>query len=229
MNDKLLLFDIDGTLISTHGIPRKAMGKVLMERYDNFNYDDGFNFSGRTDWEIVEHLLRFDDRKVDTETVHSILDSFAAELDVHLKNGKKPLIYPGVIELLERLSQSENIYLGLVTGNILRGAEIKLSSAGLWGYFPVGGYGDDARNRSDLPPIAIERARDHYKISFKEPDIWIIGDSTRDVACAKDNRLRSLAVSTGWTEYDVLKKCQPDHLLTDLSALDHLMNIFYNN
>ena len=229
MNDKLLLFDIDGTLISTHGIPRKAMGKVLMERYENFNYDDSFNFSGRTDWEIVEHLLKFDNRDVDYETVHSIMESFAGELIVYLKNGKKPLIYPGVTELLDRLNQKERIHLGLVTGNILQGAKIKLSSAGLWDYFPVGGYGDDARHRSDLPPIAIKRAQEHYNISFDESDIWIIGDSPRDVACAKDNRLRSLAVSTGWTEYAVLEQCQPDYLLTDLSDLNRLIEIFCQN
>ena len=229
MNNKLLLFDIDGTLISTHGIPRKAMGEVLMQRYENFNYDDGFNFSGRTDWEIVEHLLRFDGRDITNDVIHSILASFALELVVHLANGKKPLIYPGVVELLDRLRQNKQIHLGLVTGNILQGAKIKLSSAGLWDYFPVGGYGDDARHRSDLPPIAIKRAQEHYNISFDESDIWIIGDSPRDVACAKDNRLRSLAVSTGWTEYEVLEQCQPDYLVTDLSALDRLIDIFCRN
>lgn len=228
MKNKLLLFDIDGTLISTHGIPRQTMGKVLKQRFDNFVYDDDFNFSGRTDWEIVEHLLHSDNRKVTDEIVHQILNSFVRELEIQLENGEKPLIFPGVINLLNRISSEENIYLGLVTGNVSKGAEIKLSAAGLWNYFPVGGYGDDSKLRSELPPIAIRRAESHFNLDFSISDIWIIGDSIRDVACARDNRLRSLAVSTGWTEHNILQQSQPDYLVKDLSDLEYVMDVFRN-
>ena len=104
MRNKLLLFDIDGTLLSTHGIPRIAMGNILNRMYENFNYDNGFNFSGRTDWEIIEHLLEFDGRKISPELVKNIMGAFAVELKKQLQNGMPPLIYVGVQELLEALA-----------------------------------------------------------------------------------------------------------------------------
>ena len=77
MKTKLILFDIDGTMIYTHGIPRKAMRKVLNNRYPNFRYDDNFNFSGRTDWEIIEHLLRFDEKEHTPDIIHKLLGEFS--------------------------------------------------------------------------------------------------------------------------------------------------------
>ncbi len=225
MRNKLLLFDIDGTLLSTHGIPRVAMGNVLNRIYENFNYDNGFNFSGRTDWDIIEHLLEFAGHEISPKLVKDIMKAFAVELGKQLQNGKPPLIYAGVRELLQTLADIPDVYLGLVTGNILPGAEIKLSLAGLWHYFDIGGFGDDARNRSDLPPLAITRAQDFYHTGFSKADIWIIGDSEFDISCARDNNLCSLAVSTGWTDHDVLKKKNPDYLVKDFSDVDFIQKI----
>jgi phosphoglycolate phosphatase len=229
MKSKLLLFDIDGTLISTHGMPRKAMSRVLERRYKNFHYDTDFNFSGRTDWEIVEHLLKFDRRMISEQTVEEILEEFAVELHLELKNGKKPLIHPGVEKLLRELDQSKNVFLGLVTGNISRGAQIKLTAAGIYDYFPVGGFGDDARKRRALPKFAIERAITYYNTNFDNKNIWIIGDSIYDIDCAKVNNLRSLAVCTGWTPCAELKAVKPEYLVENLSDLDKILNIFLNN
>ena len=228
MTSKLFLFDIDGTLISARGMPRKAMTRVLKKRYDNFQYDTNFNFSGRTDWEIVEHLLTFDRRIVSEKTVIEILDEFAKELQIELQNGKKPIIHRGVEILLRELDNIRNAYLGLVTGNISRGARIKLTAAGLYDYFPVGGFGDDAKERRALPKFAIERAADHYEMSFSNKNIWIIGDSIHDIDCAKVNNLRSLAVCTGWTPRSDLEKVQPEFLVEDLADLDNILNIFMN-
>ena len=97
--------------------------------------------------------------------------------------------------------------------------------ANLWHYFATGGFGDDARNRSDLPPIAISRAQNYYDTTFESQHIWIIGDSEHDISCAKDNQLRSLAVSTGWTDHDVLAKQNPGYLVTDFSDVDKIRNI----
>jgi phosphoglycolate phosphatase len=229
MNSKLFLFDIDGTLISTHGIPRKAMRTVLQRRFTDFIYDDNFNFSGRTDWEIVEHLLWFDKKKVSTELIHEILSEFSIELEQELKNGKKPYIHPGVETLLQKLSKERNGYLGLVTGNIKKGAMLKLHAAGLSHYFPIGGYGDDSKNRDDLAPIAIQRAKEHYKINTDKNDIWIIGDSIYDVFCAQNNMLRCLAVCSGWTKCEDLQAVNPEYLVTDLSDLHNILKILFGN
>jgi phosphoglycolate phosphatase-like HAD superfamily hydrolase len=225
MQNKLLLFDIDGTILSTHGIPRIAMGNVLDTLYQNFNYDEKFSFSGRTDWEIIEHLLNFDNRQITPGLVKNIMHSFVKELQIHLQNGKPPFVFDGVRDLLNDLSQMPHVYLGLVTGNIIKGAQIKLSLANLWNYFDTGGFGDDARNRSDLPPIAINRAQEFYKTDFIEQDVWIIGDSEHDISCAKDNQLRSLAVSTGWTDHEVLAELEPDYLVTDFADVAAIKNI----
>ena len=225
MKQKLLLFDIDGTLIYTHGIPRNAMKAVLTNRFSNFKYDDKFNFSGRTDWEIIEHLLNSDQREVTDNAIHEILQDFSVELEKQLKNGKKPFIYPGVKDLLKKLSNQEHIFLGLVTGNIEIGAKLKLSAAGLAHYFPIGGFGSDSKNRNDLPPIAINRAYEYYKVRIKKTDTWIIGDSIRDVFCAQINNLRCLAVSTGWTHYDELKSVNPEYLVRDLSDKEAILKI----
>jgi phosphoglycolate phosphatase-like HAD superfamily hydrolase len=225
MRNKLLLFDIDGTMLSTHGIPRVAMGNVLNRMYENFNYDAGFNFSGRTDWEIIKNLLEFDGREISPKLVKNIMKAFTVELEKQLQNGKPPLIYVGVRELLKALADIPDVYLGLVTGNILSGAEIKLSLAGLWHYFNIGGFGDDACNRSDLPPLAMTRAQNFYRTCFLEADTWIIGDSEFDISCAKDNNLRSLAVSTGWTDHDILEKKNPDYLVRDFSDVELVLKI----
>jgi phosphoglycolate phosphatase-like HAD superfamily hydrolase len=225
MKTKLFLFDIDGTMIYTHGIPRKAMRKVLNNRYPNFRYDKNFNFSGRTDWEIIEHLLRFDKKENTPEIIHKLLGEFAIVLEQGLKNGKKPFIYPGIEELLKQLNVFDNAYLGLVTGNIEKGAQIKLNAAGLSQYFPIGGYGNDSKYRNDLAPLAIKRAQAHYGIYTEKENTWIIGDSIYDIFCAQHNNLRCLAVSTGWTHYDELKSANPEYLVKDLSDVKSILKI----
>jgi phosphoglycolate phosphatase-like HAD superfamily hydrolase len=229
MDQKLFLFDIDGTLISTHGLPRRAMRTVLNKRFDDFSYDDKFNFSGRTDWEIVEYLLHFDAKSVNQELIHDILHEFSIELEQELQNGKKPYIYAGVEVLLQKLHIAQDVYLGLVTGNIKKGAHLKLRAAGLSHYFPVGGFGDDSKYRNDLAPIAIQRAKDHYKFEIDKRNIWIIGDSVYDVICAQKNALRCLAVGTGWTQFEELEGVNPEYLVRDLSDLNKILNILLNS
>jgi phosphoglycolate phosphatase len=225
MAPKLYLFDIDGTLLSTHGIPRKAMGRVLMNRYEHFFYDELFNFSGRTDWEIVEHLLEYGQVKYNDRLVHDILHAFSLELRKELQNGQKPLVFPGVHELLQILSKESKVYLGLVTGNIKDGANSKLEFAELNGYFPVGGFGNDARERNKLPPIAILRSEDYYNIKVDKNDVWIIGDSIYDVQCAQKNNLRCLAVCTGWTGKDKLLKVKPEFLVENFANVEEILKI----
>lgn len=225
---KLLLFDIDGTLISAHGIPRKAMSRVLKRRYGDFDYDTGFNFSGRTDWEIVEHLLTYDNRPAGAAEVHEILNEFTSELEKEMQNGEKPLIHPGVHALLEQLHMDDDFLLGLVTGNVSEGARIKLSAAGLYHFFPVGGFGDDAPLRRSLPEFAIKRAKDLYQCELENRNIWIIGDSIYDIDCAQANNLRCLAVCTGWTARKELLKMEPEFIFDTLQDYRNVISLFLN-
>jgi HAD superfamily hydrolase (TIGR01549 family) len=217
MKNKLLLFDIDGTLISAHGIPKKAMGKVLSRRYASFNYDKSYDFSGRTDPEIIEHLLKYDNKKVSDILITQILEEFCVELEQELTTNHRPVIHPGVEDLIEDLDSIENVSLGLVTGNVAEGARIKLEAVDLYKYFPVGGFGDDSKRRNDLPPIAKTRAQDYYHCAFSDTDIWIIGDSIYDVECARVNSLRCLAVCTGFTNRQELYMAGPEILVDNMS------------
>jgi phosphoglycolate phosphatase-like HAD superfamily hydrolase len=225
---KLFLFDIDGTLLSARGVPKRVMGRVLANRFPDIRYDHNYDFSGRTDPEIIEYLLHYDQHDADEELIKSILDEFVAELELELSRNHKPVLLQGVEEILSNLSALENACLGLVTGNIARGAHIKLKSVGLHTLFPVGGYGDDSKFRSDLPPVAISRAEGHYNTRFLKEDIWIIGDSIYDIACAKENNLRCLAVASGLTGYEKLAAAKPEFLEQDMTNVDNILNILLN-
>jgi len=229
MNPKLLLFDIDGTLISARGMPKKAMATVLGRRYSTFQYDQSYDFSGRTDPEIIEHLLQYDNRNFSGALINEILQEFCIELEKEICDGHKPLINPGIEDLIERLRVTDNVCLGLVTGNVAEGARIKLEAADLHQYFPVGGFGDDSKDRNELPPIAQRRAEIHFNKIFENKDIWIIGDSIHDISCARNNDLRCLAVSTGRTSREELADENPEFLENDLSDLEKIHEILVNS
>jgi phosphoglycolate phosphatase len=222
---KLLLFDIDGTLLSARGLPKIVMNRVLVNRYPGMLYDHDYDFSGRTDPEIIDYLLRYNKRRNDSRLISSILEEFVIELETEFIRNHKPFLLEGVEALIKNLAEIEGVCLGLVTGNIARGAQIKLEPVGLLPFFPVGGFGDDSKDRNKLPPIAISRAQAYYTKTFMQEDIWIIGDSIYDIACAAVNNLRCLAVASGRTAYDILAAAQPEFLEEDMSDVDLILDI----
>jgi phosphoglycolate phosphatase-like HAD superfamily hydrolase len=228
MQPKLLLFDIDGTILSARGIPRIVMKKVLSQRYSNFSYDEEFDFSGRTDPEIIEHLLIHAQIEFSDKDINEILVDFALLLEREFKNNHQPFLLDGVANLINTLLSTDCTYLGLVTGNIAEGARIKLESVGLYKNFPIGGFGDDSKNRDDLPPIAQERAEEFYDIQFSKHNIWIIGDSIYDIKCAEVNNLRCLAVASGKTQKHILASASPEFLKDNLSDTQSILKILLN-
>jgi phosphoglycolate phosphatase-like HAD superfamily hydrolase len=159
------------------------------------------------------------------ELIFQIFNDFASELEIMLLNGKKPVIHQGILELLQKLHEADEIFLGLVTGNTQSGARIKLKIAGLYDFFGVGGYGDDAKNRNELPPLAVRRAEELYHREFDSADTWIIGDSIYDIRCARANDLRCLAVSTGLTGYEQLHEEKPDFLFENLADSGQIVKL----
>ncbi len=224
---KLLLFDIDGTLITGHGVPKKLALEIIQKHFPGFENGQQVQFNGMTDPLIVQQVLAANNHKIglDDPIINVILDEFLDKLKTHVTPKNPPTILPGVQELLEACNQNNNLFIGLVTGNMMRGAKIKLSAAGLNNYFVIGAFGSDHWNRNHLPPIAIDRAKQYFEQAFLKENIWIIGDSPKDVECAKVNGLKCLAVLTGKIEKDVMFNAGADVVMKDLSDLDEFFTI----
>lgn len=229
--NKLLLFDIDGTLITGHGKPKKVALDIIRKHFPDFQNGSEVAFNGMTDPLIVQSILAANDYQIemDDPIITKILDDFISELKKYVNPQNPPTILPGISELLEILSKCENIFSGLVTGNVIQGAEIKLAAVGLFHYFKIGAYGSDHWNRNKLPPIAVKRAEHLFGINFDPENIWIIGDSPKDVECAKANNLKCIAVETGKVPAKFLSNAGADIVLANLSDSDYVLDYIYKN
>lgn len=224
---KLILFDIDGTLLSARGAPRRAFHRAMEEVYRTAGPIAKHSFSGKTDPQIARELLRldgFDDDAI-TAGMPALWDTYLRELAVELAApDHDTLVYPGVRTLLERLqAQSHDILLGLLTGNIVRGAELKLRSAGLHDVFPFGAFGSDAERRDELPPVAVARAREHCGVHFRGTDVVVVGDTPADVSCGQGLGVRTVAVATGNFDEAALGACGAHVVLADFADTEAAM------
>jgi phosphoglycolate phosphatase len=215
---RLILFDIDGTLVSG-GPAKHAFEAAMVETYGTMGDVTAVSFAGKTDPQIARELLTavgFEREGIDAGLAE-LWERYVAHLEARL--GNRPMrVLPGVLELLDALAEVEGVGLGLLTGNIARGAELKLGSAGLWERFRIGGFGSDHEERDELPRVAIERARAHWKVSIEARDAVIVGDTPRDVGCGRAGGMRTLAVATGSFPARELAEAGADHVLEDLSA-----------
>ena len=215
----LALFDIDGTLVDTAGSGRDAIEVALVEVFGTPGPIDELSFAGLTDPLIARTLMRhagFADEEIDAR-----LDALWASYTRHLverlaERRARARVHEGVVELLEALAAA-GVPLGLVTGNIADGARHKLATLGIADRFAFGSYGSDAENRDRLPAIAIERAHAATGMRFDPDRTWIIGDTPRDIGCARACGIRVLAVATGSFSVDELAAAGADHVLETLA------------
>lgn len=227
---KLVLFDIDGTLIRCGKAPRRAIMESMTRVYGSAGNIDGYSFSGRTDSQIVFDLMVAQVGNPD-EVLNGLQDAlsgYVQNLDQYLRP-EDVTVLDGVPILLEELSGQPNVVVGLLTGNVEEGARIKLSRAGLDRFFyngrePVGAFGSDHMDRNELPPVAVERAYRRYGKKFSKKDIVIIGDSPHDVTCGRAVGARSIAVATGWHSVQELLRYDPDFALENLSDTTKVIN-----
>jgi phosphoglycolate phosphatase-like HAD superfamily hydrolase len=223
---RLVLFDVDGTLINAGGAGRTALARALHEVYGTAGAIDGYDFRGRTDPRIVLDLMG--GAGWAEPEIRARLDAcFAAylrELDARLQGGVRVL--PGVPEVVRALSAREDTVVGLLTGNIERGARVKLRSTGLWPYFRVGAFGSDDADRRRLPAIARGRARDlGHEVPFER--VTIVGDTPLDVDCARACGALAVAVATGRYTQAELATCRPDVLFADLRDLERVVGALH--
>lgn len=220
---KLALFDIDGTLLHAGGQAKPLFAEAMIEVFGTSGAIDEYDFAGRTDGRIALDLLtgagiaEGEARAGLGEVRDRYLEKMAARFEP-----ERVEVLPGVFELLDALAARGDVAVGLLTGNWRGGARIKLGAVGLLDRFPFGCFADDALDRRDLPPFALERARLHGGVRFAPHEVVVIGDSLLDVDCARAHGLPCLAVATGWTAAATLTAAGADWVLEDLStAIDH--------
>lgn len=227
---KLLLFDIDGTLILTRGRGRKALTAAAEAEFQKPIQSEFKDFAGSTDRLIVLGMIT--NNNIQVKDVDAAIDRVLARyielLKPQMASPDTVEILPGVRELLDAVSRNGEFTLGLVTGNIEPGARIKLNPAGLNPFFAFGAFGDDAADRNLLPGIAWRRAEEIYREKYFPENIWIIGDTPRDIDCGKSNGLRTLAVATSAWGVEELQTHQPDVSLPNLSDTEKVLDIFRN-
>lgn len=221
---RLLLFDIDGTLLLDDGAAREAYGIALKEV---FGYERGlkkYDFSGRTDPQITHMVLA--DAGFSAQQIEGgmprLWPRYLEELERRAV-AERVRLMPGVVELLETLVVRPDVVIGLLTGNIEPGARIKLGARQLNHYFPFGAFGSDSPNRVELPPVAIDRAKKLYGHEFSGREVVIIGDSIWDVRCARPHGATAIAVATGVTSRNLLEVENPDFLFDTIEPRDEVI------
>jgi phosphoglycolate phosphatase len=224
---RLVLFDIDGTLISTGGRAGRAIASALEQTFGVPVSVDGFAFAGKTDPCIVFELMELAGvpRSVVAARRDEVFLRYVRLLEDVLQPGSVTVL-PGVTHTLAALARRGDVAVGLLTGNIVAGAERKLRAAGLWSLFAVGAFGSDDEDRNHLVPIARTRAREQLGVDFPGRATVIVGDAEADIACARAGDAKAVAVATGWTPRQRLAALGPDALfdsLADRGVLDALV------
>jgi phosphoglycolate phosphatase len=221
---RLVLFDIDGTLLRCGPQVRPLFAAALAEIYGTTGVLDGYSFAGKTDPRIVLDLMTaagISEPEV-RRRLPAMRESYLERLEAGL-DGERMALLPGVTDLLERLVAEGEVTVGLLTGNWERGARIKLSRFGLERYFAFGAYGEDGVVRAELPPVALARAERHAGRRFAPEEVLIVGDTVEDVACARAHAVRCLGVATGWTSADHLRQAGAAWVADDLPAAGRLL------
>ncbi|MCY4158339.1 MAG: HAD hydrolase-like protein [Bacteroidetes bacterium] len=216
---KLLLFDIDGTLLKPIHSGRKHIEYVLKELCGRSISTEGVAFSGRTDPQIFDDTLRkagFGPKEI-SDLIPVALKHYT---DHATYVPEEVDLSDGVIELLAYLKQQQHVQLALLTGNVRVTAYRKLAAVQLDHLFPFGAFGCDHADRNKLPAIAARRAVEYCGAKFIGKNIVIIGDSIHDIACGREIGVLSVAVATGFTSYQDLKSENPGVLLHDLTNID---------
>lgn len=214
--DRLVLFDIDQTLISSAGAGVRALSAAFEKELGIPGAMTGIRCDGKLDPAIILEVLERKENGAAPALVSRILERYLECLRAEMEDLQGGHIKPGIKDVLDRLGEA-GVRLGLLTGNVQRGARIKLERFALNSYFPVGAFGDDAEERWQLVPIARRRAEEHYGTAFAPGFTFVIGDSPRDIECCRPSGIVSIAVATGSSPPEVLSTFKPHYLFPDCS------------
>jgi phosphoglycolate phosphatase len=224
---RLVLFDIDGTILLTAGAGRRAIMAAIAEEVGDLAVIREVRFDGKTDPQIVTELLEAAGHPGPhrSERVQALCSRYVDLLQHELRQPtSRTTVMPGVLPLLDRLEREVGVVLGLLTGNMIQGAALKLRAGGIDpARFRVGAYGSDSGHRPDLPAIAARRAEPYFGQVPTGPEVVIIGDTPADIACGADIGARAVAVATGAYSVGDLMACGPHAAFEDLSDTDRVL------
>ena len=220
--ESLIFWDIDGTLMHCGSDGKKALNATFL---DLFGVTDAFGaapIGASMDSVLISSIMEsFGIAQGELERIHEYYQKALTRI---LSEDKKKQILPGVVTLLETIDREPFFRNALLTSNLKIGALAKLRSVGLHGYFEVGGFGDEPGEKWDAAERCIETARKKYGTVFSREQIFLIGDSSYDVSCARKLGIRSIAVATGWMSREELLASRPDHFFEDLAETEQVLD-----
>lgn len=221
---KLVLFDIDGTLLYSQGNARYALLDAIKKVCGN-NINESISMAGKTDRLIIYDVLSENYSKNEVlEIFPKIVPHYLESLKNYFTKDRGVGVFDGVMEILLSLKDKDEILLGLLTGNIKEGAQIKLGVYDLFDFFQLGAFGDDGFYRNELPDVAVKRAKDKFNKEFIEKDIIIIGDTIHDVECGRHLGVKSIAVCSNKSMEKELRDSKPDYFFDDLTNVPEVLN-----
>ena len=219
---RLVLFDIDGTLIDSGGAGVRSLDLALKDLFSIENGFHGISMAGKTDTQIIKEGIMKHGLSANG-TIDAVIKAYLNYLRREINNDRKH-VKPGIYEVLEELKPLQDLGLGLLTGNIEEGARIKLEPFRLNEYFPAGAFGSDDEDRNNLLPIAVKRFEELFQQKIEADNCIIVGDTPRDVECAHIYGAMCIAVATGPYSYDDLIEAGADYVVDDLSDQKSLLH-----
>ena len=219
---RLVLFDIDGTILVARGAGRRALAAALQDVYGTTGDIDGYDLRGQTDPRIVFDVMEGAglEREAVRERLDDCFEAYARGLAVEIGDGGNVVTLPGIGDLVRRLHGDAEVLLGLLTGNIEAGARIKLAPTGLLPYFRLGAFGSDHFDRRQLPSLAARRAHALVGVPFAPDEVVVIGDTPRDIECARHFGAVAVAVATGQYSREALEAERPDLLFSNFADVE---------
>jgi phosphoglycolate phosphatase-like HAD superfamily hydrolase len=224
---KLVLFDIDGTILWSDGAGRRAMTAALTHVFGGAGPTD-YRYDGKTDKQIVRDLMRaagYADALID-ERMETLVERYLVNLEDGLAEGMHTHVFEGVPALLDAVEAHDDLVLGLLTGNLRAGAALKLRFAGVdFARFRVGAFGSDHHHRPELPAVAQRRAREELGLDVPGSGIILIGDTPADIECGRSIGARTIAVATGRYTVEELERYDPLAVFPTLADTNAVMQV----
>jgi phosphoglycolate phosphatase len=228
---RLVLFDIDGTLLSSEGIGRTAMRRALGSIFGSPG-NPAYRYDGKTDRQIVRDVMRLEghsDEYIDSQ-MEKLIDTYLEGLRENAKSGNfnvRPL--EGVADLLDALEPRKDVVLGLLTGNVEPGARTKLIAAGINpDRFRINAFGSDNEQRPELPAIAQRRASEKLGLDIERGRMIVIGDTPADIACGRSLGAKAIGVASGHYTVEQLQEHDPYAVFPSLANTQQVLESIVN-